>query len=101
MSWYAARGATPVTVTTANAAALASAGRLTALLIAPTGAVTPTVTVFDNASAASGTALATVKTQSAAPLYLFFGDEGVEALNGIYVSADSWTTLTVTAYVKR
>lgn len=99
MSVISEGGSTPKTFTT-NGIAKASAGRLVALTIAPTGAVTPTVTVYDNASAASGTALVTVKTLSATPLHLFFGDAGIEAALGIYVSSDSFTTLTVTAQVK-
>lgn len=100
MSYPGSNASIPLTFT-ANGIALAVQGRLCALLVAPTGAVTPVVTVFDNASAASGTALATVKTLSAAPIFLSWGDEGVYAANGVYVSADVFTTLTVTAYVKR
>lgn len=100
MSWFAGKGATPVYIDTADAAALATKGRLVALLINPTGAVTPTVTVYDNASAASGTKVVTAKIVSATPLYLWFGDEGVELANGAFVNASAWTTLNVTAYVK-
>lgn len=99
MSEYAGSGAKPTTLT-ADGVASDRKGRFCGILINPTGAVTPTVTVYDNASAASGTKLATVKIVSGTPFFLSFGEEGVDVINGVFVAADAWTTLNATVYTK-
>lgn len=76
----------------------AARGVLFGVFINPTGAVTPTVTVYDNASASSGNKLVNAKIESAKPLFIWFGDAGVNATNGIRVDSTSFTTLDVTVY---
>ncbi len=112
MSEFSMQGATPV-VLTADGAALTLRtwtdaggnthtlrGRLVGLLISPTGAVTPTVTVYDNTSAAGTKIIGDTKIVSATPFFVYLGAEGVEVKNGVFVHADAWTTLSVTAFVK-
>lgn len=107
MSALGGQGRQVVNTSSADAAAVATTrsgahGRLCAVHIMPTGAVTPTITVFDNASAASGTALVgPVKIESGKPLIIELGDEGVEFANGLFVHADAWTTVTVSTYLKQ
>jgi hypothetical protein len=101
MAFGKGQPAQPVTVNTADAVGKAASGRLCGVDILPTGAVTPTVTIFDNPAAASGNVLfGPCKIVSATPTLIQFGDEGVNAATGIYVHADSWTTLSVTVRVK-
>jgi hypothetical protein len=95
-----AQAASPIQVS-GDQACKTTSGRLSAIALNPNGAVTPTVTVFDNASAASGTVLfGPFKMASGVPLFMAFADEGINAANGIFISSTSWASLTATAYVK-
>jgi hypothetical protein len=86
----------------ADGSLLATSGRLCSVGIFPTGAVTPTVTIYDNPAAASGTILfGPCKIQSGVPFFATLPDEGIDAATGIYVHADAWTTLTVQVNYKK
>lgn len=102
MSAFGDTGAKPVTITTADAAAQTLPGRLVALHVILNGAAqTPTVTVYDSASAAGTVAVGPVKAVSGINTLYTFGDEGINLGIGAFVHADSWTSLTVVAYVKQ
>lgn len=98
MSFFGDKFAT--NTTTADAAVKAGPGRLCGFIINPTGAVTPTVTFYNNASAASGVKLAAIKVPSAVPFFVDLGEDGVVASLGIFVNASSWATLDVTTFWK-
>jgi hypothetical protein len=94
---------TPVQVTTADALGCPSAqkGRLTGLVICPTGAVTPTITLYDNSSTTSGTILfGPHKIPSGTCVPVMFNEDGVNYVNGVWVHSDSWATLAVNVYTK-
>ena len=94
--------AIPANINTSDAAALATSGRLCSVGIFPTGAVTPTITIYDNASAASGTILfGPCKISSGVPFWATLPDEGIDCANGIFVHADSWTTVAVQVNYKK
>jgi len=68
---------------TADAAIMAMPGKLKGLIVIATGAAA-TVTLYDNASAASGLALAKLVVPADNTQELNFHDCGVVANNGIY-----------------
>lgn len=101
MSQYSMDGAKATQSAGADHAASDRKGRFCGILINPTGAVTPTITVYDNASAASGNILfGPIKIVSAVPFFAYLGDEGIDVVNGVFVHADAWTTLNTTTLTK-
>jgi len=85
----------------ADYSAKASGGRLCSVGIFPTGAVTPTCTIFDANGVASGKILfGPFKIQSGVPTFVTLPDQGINAMNGMFVHLDSWTTVQTVVYVK-
>lgn len=70
---------------TADAAIVTRPTRLVSVILEGDGTNAASVTLYDNASAASGTVLAKVLLQASGPMYTqFMIPEGVECSNGIY-----------------
>jgi hypothetical protein len=100
-SRVANQGAVPISVAAGASTTVISAVpcRLLGVLFAPTAAVSPVITFNDNASAASGTKLATIQIESAVKSqYFSFTHEGIGALLGVVVSG-TFTTLPFTVYI--
>jgi hypothetical protein len=54
--------------------------------------------LYDNASAASGTILAKPRITADSVTFWSFGDEGIDATNGVYAD---WTAGTLTVWIKK
>jgi len=98
MSHVAGSGSIPIT-TAVDAIVSATPCRVTGVSVANSNAAAQTTILYDNASAASGTKLVTVVTPPADTSSVFFGDEGIGAVAGVY--ADAGTTTVVTVQIKR
>lgn len=95
MSLMTAGGARSTGAVAIATQAKAATGRLLGVTIIPSAAVTPTVTVYDNASASSGTELYQFTIQSNVGVSHWFGPEGIDASLGIRIDSTSFATLKV------
>jgi len=100
MSFYGYTRATNIAAGGANTAIKATPGRLMGVLLSGLGAEVPTLTIHNNASAASGAVLLTAKAVGNTPHYIDLSGNGagVDASLGIFVSSTSWTNFTATVY---
>lgn len=86
-------------VSTHNTSGIISntAGRLFGLVVIDPG-TSPTLTVYDNASAASGRVLKTAQSSEwAAGAFLYCGPDGIAADNGLYIALGGTANATVLA----
>ena len=95
MSQASMQGAIPITVT-ADAVVSAVPCRLIGAVLHHTA--TTTLVLYDNASAASGTAAINMRCAANDQAEVFFGDEGINCANGVYAD---WTAGVATVYIKK
>lgn len=95
MSSRSTQGAIAVEVT-ADAIVYAGACRLVGVTLNHTA--TTTAILYDNATAASGNKVAQIRCAANDQAELWFGDEGVDCLAGIFAD---WTAGVMTVYYKK